>query len=105
SSRCVSCAWRGHIDSCDLSGTESTASGDATTSTARRSSARAGQCSQSRPRFHSGSARLALGTFWKDVDLDDGSVAINWKVIRIRGVGLRRVQKLKTESGDRTLPL
>jgi integrase len=47
----------------------------------------------------------ALGTFWEDVDLDDGSVAINWKVIRIRGVGLRRVQKLKTESGDRTLPL
>ncbi len=47
----------------------------------------------------------ALGTFWEDVDLDAGTVAIDWKLIRIRGVGLRRVKKLKTESGDRTLPL
>lgn len=47
----------------------------------------------------------ALATFWEDVDLEAGTVVIRWKVVRIRGVGLRRVQKLKTESGDRTLPL
>ncbi|WP_236004415.1 tyrosine-type recombinase/integrase [Amycolatopsis pittospori] len=47
----------------------------------------------------------ALAVFWEDVDLDAGTVAVDWKVIRIRKVGLRRVKKLKSESGDRTLPL
>ncbi|AIJ26023.1 site-specific integrase [Amycolatopsis methanolica] len=46
----------------------------------------------------------ALALYWEDVDLDAGTVAIRYNVVRIKGAGLKR--KLpKTESGVRTLPL
>lgn len=45
----------------------------------------------------------ALATAWSDVDLDAGPVDVDWKLIRIKGEGLRRVHRL--EGGDdRTLP-
>ncbi|WP_336157672.1 tyrosine-type recombinase/integrase [Amycolatopsis sp. VC5-11] len=47
----------------------------------------------------------ALAVFWEDVDLERRTVLVDWKVVRIRGVGLRRVQQLKTDDGDRKLPL
>jgi integrase len=46
----------------------------------------------------------ALAVAWSDVDLDAGTVEVDWKLIRIKGEGLRRVQRLKG-GDDRTLPL
>jgi integrase len=45
----------------------------------------------------------ALATAWSDVDLDAGTVDVDWKLIRIKDEGLRRV-RLKG-GDDRTLPL
>lgn len=46
----------------------------------------------------------ALAVAWSDVDLDAGTVDVDWKLIRIKGESLRRVRRLK--GGDeRTLPL
>ena len=47
----------------------------------------------------------ALAVSWNEIDLDTGTVAIEWNLIRIRGEGLRRVPRVKTDSGERTLPL
>jgi integrase len=47
----------------------------------------------------------ALATFWEDVDTDGAVVAIDWKVVRVRGQGLQRVRQVKSEAGHRTLPL
>jgi len=46
----------------------------------------------------------ALAVTWSDVDLDAGTVDVDWKLIRITGEGLRRVRRLKG-GADRTLPL
>ncbi|XVV05087.1 tyrosine-type recombinase/integrase [Actinosynnema sp. CA-248983] len=46
----------------------------------------------------------ALAVSWDDIDLDAGTVDIDWTLVRVRGVGLRRMPP-KTESGERTLPL
>lgn len=46
----------------------------------------------------------ALAVAWSDVDLDAGTVDVDWKLIRITGEGLRRVRRLKG-GADRTLPL
>jgi integrase len=46
----------------------------------------------------------ALGLFWSDVDLDTRTVAVDYTVVRVKGVGLIR-KSTKTEAGERTLPL
>jgi integrase len=46
----------------------------------------------------------ALAVAWSDVDLDAGTVDVDWKLIRITGEGLRRVRRLKG-GADRTPPL
>jgi integrase len=43
----------------------------------------------------------ALAVAWSDVDLDAGTVEVDWKLIRITGEGLRRVRRLKG-GDDRT---
>lgn len=44
----------------------------------------------------------ALALYWEDVDFDRGVVAIEWTVVRVRGVGLRRTPP-KTAASERTL--
>ncbi len=46
----------------------------------------------------------ALAVYWEDVDFEAGTVAVNYTVIRVKGVGLIR-KSTKTEAGERTLPL
>jgi integrase len=46
----------------------------------------------------------ALAVYWEDVDIEAGTVAVNYTVIRVKGVGLIR-KSTKTEAGERTLPL
>lgn len=46
----------------------------------------------------------ALAVSWSEVDLEARSVEIDWKLVRIKGEGLRRVPRVKDDS-DRTLPL
>lgn len=46
----------------------------------------------------------ALALYWEDVDLDAGTVFIDWTVVRIRGVGLRRTDP-KTPHSERLLEL
>lgn len=41
----------------------------------------------------------------QDIDLDSGTVAITGKVVREKGVGLKRVDETKTAAGLRTIPL
>jgi integrase len=46
----------------------------------------------------------ALAVTWADVDLEAGTVDVDWKILRINGDGLRRVRRLKAGEG-RTLLL
>ncbi|MER7078504.1 Site-specific recombinase XerD [Saccharopolyspora kobensis] len=46
----------------------------------------------------------ALAVDWSEVDLDDGLVAVDYTVVRVKGKGLIR-KSTKTEYGERTLPL
>ncbi|MFD2794377.1 tyrosine-type recombinase/integrase [Promicromonospora vindobonensis] len=46
----------------------------------------------------------ALALEWRDVDLDNRVVQIDWTVSRVRGLGLIR-DKVKTETSERTLRL
>jgi integrase len=46
----------------------------------------------------------ALALIWDGIDIDPGTVAVNYTVIRVKGVGLIR-KSTKTEAGERTLPL
>lgn len=46
----------------------------------------------------------ALAVHWEDVDLDARTVAVDYTVIRAKGVGLFR-KSTKSEAGERTLPL
>ncbi|UJW35081.1 site-specific integrase [Saccharothrix sp. AJ9571] len=45
-----------------------------------------------------------LALYWEDVDLDTRTVRIDWTVVRIKGVGLRRTDP-KTPASERTLRL
>ncbi|WP_229686695.1 tyrosine-type recombinase/integrase [Longimycelium tulufanense] len=47
----------------------------------------------------------ALAVSWDEIDLDSATVDIEWKLIRVKGKGLQRVPRLKSDSGERTLPL
>lgn len=42
---------------------------------------------------------------WDDVDLDAGTVAIRWHLVRATGEGLLRMEGAKSEAGDRVLKL
>jgi integrase len=46
----------------------------------------------------------ALAVFWSDVDVELGTVTVDYTVVRVKGVGLIR-KSTKTEAGERTLPL
>ncbi|MEU6155224.1 site-specific integrase [Actinosynnema sp. NPDC047251] len=46
----------------------------------------------------------ALAVYWDDVDLEAGTVAVDFTVIRVKAAGLVR-KSTKTEAGERTLPL
>ncbi|MCS7483098.1 tyrosine-type recombinase/integrase [Umezawaea endophytica] len=46
----------------------------------------------------------ALAVFWSDVDVELGTVAVDYTVTRVNGVGLVR-KSTKSEAGERTLPL
>jgi integrase len=45
----------------------------------------------------------AMALSWDEIDLDAGTVAIRWHIVRIRGAGLHRVAGAKSEAGDRML--
>lgn len=47
----------------------------------------------------------ALAVSWDEVDLTAATVDVEWNLIRVKGEGLRRVLKVKTPAGERTLPL
>jgi integrase len=45
-----------------------------------------------------------IGVTWDEVDLDAGTVVVDWNVIRVKGQGLRR-ESTKTTAGSRVLKL
>ncbi|MCO7192293.1 site-specific integrase [Pseudonocardia sp. McavD-2-B] len=45
----------------------------------------------------------ALAVTWDEVDLDAGSVRVEWHIIRVKGEGLIRATGAKSEAGDREL--
>jgi len=47
----------------------------------------------------------AIAVSWNEIDLDNSTVAIDYKIIRIKGRGLVRVPRPKSDAGHRTLPL
>ena len=47
----------------------------------------------------------AMAVSWDEVDLDAGTVAICWHIIRVKGDGLVRMAGAKSDAGDRVLKL
>jgi integrase len=47
----------------------------------------------------------AIGVDWSSIDLEQATVAIDYKVMRVKGQGLQRVRRTKSDAGHRTLPL
>jgi integrase len=47
----------------------------------------------------------AMAVSWDEVDLEAGTVAIRWHIVRVKGVGLVRAPGAKSEAGDRVLRL
>lgn len=47
----------------------------------------------------------AIAVDWAAIDMDRGLVEIDYKVIRVKGSGLLRIRKTKSDAGHRTLPL
>lgn len=47
----------------------------------------------------------AMAVSWDEVDLEAGTVAIRWHLVRVRGEGIVRVQGAKSDAGDRVLRL
>ena len=46
-----------------------------------------------------------MAVSWDDVDLDAGTVAICWHLVRVKGQGIVRLPGAKSEAGDRVLRL
>lgn len=46
-----------------------------------------------------------MAVSWDEVDLDAGTVAICWHLVRVKGDGLHRVPGAKSDAGDRVLRL
>jgi integrase len=47
----------------------------------------------------------AIAVDWSSIDLDRATVEIDYKVLRVKGAGLHRVRRTKSDAGHRTLPL
>lgn len=47
----------------------------------------------------------ATAVTWDEVDLDAGTVAVRWHIVRVKGEGLLRAPGAKSEAGDRVLAL
>jgi len=47
----------------------------------------------------------AIAVDWSSIDMDRATVEIDYKVLRVRGVGLQRIRRTKSDAGHRTLPL
>jgi integrase len=47
----------------------------------------------------------AMAVSWDEVDLEAGTVAIRWHIIRVRGRGLVRLEGAKSDAGERVLRL
>jgi integrase len=47
----------------------------------------------------------AIAVDWSAIDMEQGTVEIDYKVMRVKGAGLQRVRRMKSEAGHRTLPL
>jgi integrase len=47
----------------------------------------------------------AMALSWDEVNLDEGTVAIRWHLVRVRGRGLVRLEGAKSDAGDRVLRL
>lgn len=45
----------------------------------------------------------ALALSWDEIDLDVGTVAVRWHLVRVKGDGLHRVPGAKSAAGERTL--
>jgi integrase len=46
-----------------------------------------------------------LALRWSDFDADAGTIAVNGKLVRQRGIGLTRIDDTNTAAGRRTIPL
>lgn len=47
----------------------------------------------------------AIAVDWSSIDLDRATVEIDYKVMQVKGQGLLRVRRTKSDAGHRTLPL
>lgn len=47
----------------------------------------------------------AIAVDWSSIDMDNATVAIDYKMLRVKGEGLRRIRRTKSDAGHRTLPL
>jgi integrase len=47
----------------------------------------------------------AIAVDWSSIDLDQATVAIDYKMLRVEGEGLQRIRRPKSDAGHRTLPL
>jgi integrase len=47
----------------------------------------------------------AIGIDWSSIDLERATVGIDYKVMRVKGQGLQRIRRTKSDAGHRTLPL
>ncbi len=47
----------------------------------------------------------AIAVDWSSIDMDNATVEIDYKILRVKGQGLQRVRRTKSDAGHRTLPL
>ena len=47
----------------------------------------------------------AIGVDWSSIDMERATVEIDYKVLRVKGAGLQRMRRTKSDAGHRTLPL
>jgi len=47
----------------------------------------------------------AIAVDWNAIDMDRATVEIDFKILRVKGAGLLRVRRTKSDAGHRTLPL
>jgi integrase len=47
----------------------------------------------------------AIAVDWSSIDMERATVEIDYKVMRVKGAGLRRTRRTKSDAGHRTLPL
>jgi integrase len=47
----------------------------------------------------------AIAVDWNAIDMEQATVEIDYKILRVKGAGLLRVRRTKSDAGHRTLPL